>query len=64
MRDEAISDYELEQERKHNASPFKHDEYDQDTEEMMDRLETLEVAVDEIKNCLKILKKELKEASS
>ena len=62
MSDEAISDYELEQERKHNVTPVKHDEYDEDIGEMLDRIETLEVAVDEIKSCLRILEKELEGA--
>jgi hypothetical protein len=50
---EAISDYELESERKHNDSAVKHEEYDSDTEELFEKLEALERDVAEVKRQIK-----------
>ena len=53
---EAISDYELEEEGKHNASSVRHDEYDADTEELFDKIEALEKQFAELKKQLEELK--------
>lgn len=52
----AISDYELYQQKKHDAATVKHDQYDQESEDMMDQIEALEKKVAELAKQLEELK--------
>lgn len=47
--DEAITDWEIAQERRHDESVVKHGEYDAETEAMIDRIEALEREIAELK---------------
>jgi predicted RNase H-like nuclease (RuvC/YqgF family) len=53
---EAISDYELHEQKRHDESTVKHGEYDEDTEDMMGKIEKLEKQVAELAKQIEELK--------
>jgi predicted RNase H-like nuclease (RuvC/YqgF family) len=59
MSDRAITDWEIAEERRHDASAVKHGEYDEETEKMMDKIEALERGFEELKKEIEALKVKL-----
>jgi anion-transporting ArsA/GET3 family ATPase len=53
---EAITDYELYEQKRHDESTVKHGEYDESTEDMMEKIEKLEKQVAELAKQIEELK--------